>query len=84
MVPLLVIDWRGVSIMSTYSRTYRVTHLRFVDARVENEILIMVKLKIVRSLEWDPGHDKELRNGPEIKFHIRKVVLGYRNVPEWF
>ena len=39
-VPLMVIDRRGVSIMSARSRTRRVTHLTFVDARVENEILI--------------------------------------------
>ena len=39
-VPLMIIDRIGVSIMSTYSRTRRVTHLRFVDARVENEILM--------------------------------------------
>ena len=34
MVPLLIIDRRGVSIMSTYFRTRRVTHLRFDVARV--------------------------------------------------
>ena len=28
-VPLLVIDWRGVSIMSASSANRRVTHLRF-------------------------------------------------------
>src|SRR5664279_124738 len=33
-VPLMVIDQRGVSIMSACSRTRRVTHLTFVDARV--------------------------------------------------
>src|SRR5664279_2030458 len=33
-VPLMVIDRRGVSIMSACSRTRRVTHLTFVDARV--------------------------------------------------
>ena len=36
----------------------------------------MVRPKIVRSLGWDPGHHEELRNSPEIKFHIRKV--GFR------
>ena len=37
--------------------------------------------KVVRSLGWDPGHHEELRNGPEIKIHIRQV--GFR-VPEKF
>ena len=34
LVPLLVIDRRGVSIMSARSRTRRVTHLTFGNARV--------------------------------------------------
>jgi hypothetical protein len=33
-VLLLIIDQRGVSIMSTYSLTRRVTHLTLDDARV--------------------------------------------------
>ena len=35
MVPLLIIDRRSVSVMSTYSRTRRVTHLTLDVARVE-------------------------------------------------
>jgi hypothetical protein len=34
LVPLMVIDRRGVSIMSARSRTRRVTHLTFGNARV--------------------------------------------------
>ena len=33
-VPLMIIDRRGVSIMSTCSRTRRVTHLKFGNASV--------------------------------------------------
>jgi hypothetical protein len=69
-VPLMVIDRRSVSIMSARSRTRRVTHLRFDDARVALGYFIMVSPKVVRSLGWDPRHHEELRNGPEIKFHI--------------
>jgi hypothetical protein len=36
-VPLLIIDKRCVLIMPTYSRTYRVTHLTLIDARVVME-----------------------------------------------
>jgi hypothetical protein len=45
----------------------------------------MVSPKVVRSLGWDPGYHEELRNGPEIKIHIREVgfrVFGkFRNFP---
>ena len=71
-VPLMVIDRRSVSIMSARSRTRRVTHLRFDDARVALGYFIMVSPKVVRSLGWDPRHHEELRNGPEIKFHIKE------------
>src|SRR5664279_3971231 len=80
-VPLMVIDRRGVSIMSTHSRTRRVTHLTFVDARVVMGYILVMRPKVVRSLGWDPGRHEELRNGPEIKFHIRQVVFW---VPEKF
>ncbi len=30
---------------------------------------------VVRSLGWDPGHHEEVRNGPENKIHIRKVIF---------
>ena len=36
----------------------------------------MESLKVVRSPGWDPGHHEELRNGPEVKIHIWKVVIG--------
>ena len=81
MVPLLIIDRSGVSIMSTYSRTRRVTHLRFVDARVENEILMWWDQNFAQSLGWDPGHHEELWNGLEIKIRIWEVDFG---VPEKF
>ena len=59
-VLLMVIDRRGVSIMSAYFRTRRVAHLTLVDARVEIEIIDMVSPKFVRSLGWSPGHHEEL------------------------
>jgi hypothetical protein len=34
----------------------------------------MVRPNIVWILGWDPRHHEELRNGLEIKIHIRKVV----------
>ena len=37
-VPLFVIDWRSVSIMSTRSRTRRVIHLTFDCARVATRL----------------------------------------------
>jgi hypothetical protein len=30
---------------------------------------------VVRSLGWDPRHHKEVRNGPENKIHIWKVIF---------
>ena len=37
---------------------------------------------VVRSLGWDPGYHEEIRNGPENKIHIRKVLFrGWRMVP---
>ena len=38
---------------------------------------------IVRSLGWDPGHHEEVRNSPENKIHIRKVIFpGFGKVRE--
>jgi hypothetical protein len=50
-VPLLIIDRKHVSIMSTYFLTHRITHLRFNVARVVMRYFIMLILNIVRSLE---------------------------------
>jgi hypothetical protein len=33
----------------------------------------MVEPNIVKSLGWDPRHQEELCNGPEIKIHVREV-----------
>ena len=30
---------------------------------------------VVRSLGWDPGYHEEIRNGPENKIHIMKVLF---------
>ena len=30
---------------------------------------------VVRSLRWDPGYHEDIRNGPENKIHIRKVLF---------
>ena len=30
---------------------------------------------VVRSLGWDPGYHEVIRNGPENKIHIRKVLF---------
>ena len=40
---------------------------------------MLARPKVVRSPGWDPGHHEELRNGPEVKIYIWKVVFG---VPE--
>ena len=32
--------------------------------------------KVVRSPGWDLRHHEELRNGPEVKIYIWKVVVG--------
>ena len=36
---------------------------------------MLVSLKFVWSLGWDPGHHEELQNGPEVKFDIWKVIF---------
>ena len=37
---------------------------------------------VVRSLEWDPRHHEEVRNGPENKIHIyRKSLSKFGNDP---
>jgi hypothetical protein len=41
-------------------------------------ILIIVEPDIVWSLGLDPRHHEELHNGPEMKFHICKAVLGFQ------
>ena len=45
------------------------THLRFGDARVVMGNSMWLP-KVVRSPGCDPGHDEELRNGPEVKIGI--------------
>jgi hypothetical protein len=40
--------------------------------------------KVVQSLGRDPGHHEELRNSPEVKIHIWKVVIGFRKKFEFF
>src|SRR3954470_15717766 len=55
--------------MSAYSRTRRVTHLTYLDARIDWIIGLRI---FVRSLGWDPGYQERFRNGPENKIHIRQ------------
>ena len=38
----------------------------------------MESLKVVGSPGWDSGHQEELRNSPEVKIHIWKVVIRVR------
>ena len=45
------------------------THLRFGDARVVMANSMWIP-KVVQSPGRDPGHDKELRNGTEVKIGI--------------
>ena len=37
---------------------------------------MLARPKVVQSPGWDPGHHEELRNGPEVKIYIWKVVFG--------
>ena len=54
-VLLLIVDRRGVSIMTADSRTRRVTHLTLNVARVELEYLCGKTEIMFRSPRWDPG-----------------------------
>ena len=72
-IPLLVIDRRGVSVMSAcLPEPVGSTHLRFGDARVV-EIWLCSKPKVVRGRGWDPRRHEEFRNGPEVKNYIWEV-----------
>jgi hypothetical protein len=80
-IPLMVIDRRGVSIMSALFANRRVTHLRFDDASsrygnywrliVENEVLFGVS---------DGIQDITRRSGMvrRIRFIYGKSILGFR------
>jgi hypothetical protein len=76
-VPLMIIDRRGVPIMSAYFQTRGVTYLIFSNARV----LMGIKNgepNIVRSRIWDLGHHEELRNGPENIIIQGNLILGFQ------
>ena len=64
-VPLLVIDRRRVSVMSTLFSNRRVRTLN-VTMTVIMSLCIFDVSKVVRSPGCDHGHDEESRNGRDI------------------
>ena len=79
-VPLLVIDWRCVSVMSTLFSNRRVRTLN-VTMTVIMILCIFDVPKLVRSPGCDHGHDDESLNGRDIKIDI---LDGYIRTPEVF
>ena len=79
-VPLLVIDRRCVSVMSTLFSNRRVRTLK-VTMTVIMSFMHFDVPKFVRSPECDHGHDEESRNGRDIKIDI---LDDYVWTPEWF
>jgi hypothetical protein len=72
-IPLMIIDRRGVSIMSTYSLTCRLTHVMLNDTRVEIRYSRWLDRKFIRSPRWDPRKHEEFWNGLENKIHIWEI-----------
>ena len=68
-VPLLVIDRRFVSVMSTLFSNRRVRMLK-VTMTVIMSLCIFDVPKFVRSPRCDHGHDEESQNGRDIKINI--------------
>ena len=79
-VPLLVIDRRFVSVMSTLFLNRRVRTLKVTMIVVMSFIHFDVP-KFVRSPGCDHGHDEESRNGRDIKIDI---LDDYIRTPEAF
>ena len=79
-VPLLVIDRRRVSVMSTLFSNRRVRTLN-VTMTVIMSLCIFDVLKVVRSPGCDHGHDEESRNGRDINIDI---LDGYIRTPKVF
>ena len=73
-VPLLVIDRRRVSVMSTLFSNRRVRTLN-VTMTVIMSLCIFDVPKIVRSPGCDHGHDEESRNGRYIKIDILEAYV---------
>ena len=73
-VPLLVIDRRRVSVMSTLFSNRRVRTLN-VTMTVIMSLCIFDVPKIVRSPGCDNGHDEESRNGRDIKIDILEAYV---------
>ena len=73
-VPLLVIDRRCVSVMSTLFSNRRVRTLN-VTMTVIMSLCILMYPKVVRSPGCDHGHDEESRNGRDIKIDILEVYV---------
>ena len=73
-VPLLVIDRRRVSVMSTLFSNRRVRTLK-VTMTVIMSLCIFDVPKFVRSPGCDHGHDEESRNGRDIKIDILEAYV---------
>src|SRR3954464_335638 len=78
-VPLLVIDRRRVSVMSTLFSNRRVGTLKVTMTVIMSLCILMYQG--VRSPGCDHGHDEESRNGRDIKIDI---LDGYVRTSEWF
>ena len=79
-VPLLVIDRRRVSVMSTLFSNRRVRTLKVTMTVVMSFMHVEVP-KLVSSPGCDHGHDEESRNGRDIKIDI---LDDYIRTPEVF
>ena len=79
-VPLLVIDWRRVSVMSTLFSNRRVRTLKITMTVVMSFIHFDVP-KFVRSPGCDHGRNEESRNGRDINIDI---LDDYIWTSEWF
>ena len=81
-VPLLVIDRRRVSVMSTTLFSNRRVRTLNVTMTVIMSFMHFFDVpKLVRSPECDHGHDEESRNGRDIKIDI---LDDYIRTPEVF
>ena len=69
-VPLLVIDQRGVSVMSNIVLELVGSARLTFDDDMHYMSYVFWWPKVIRSPEWDHGHDEESRNGREVNIHI--------------
>ena len=81
---LLIIDRRGVSIMSAYSRTRRVTHLTFNNARVEMDFNDGETEGLFGVSEGIQDITRSSGMVRRIRFIYGKVFIGFRKSSGFF